>query len=222
MSVYEVIEQLPDPLVVCARSKAMAMLDAILHREWDWRYYSYDSCWSPTEELASMRDGGGNDYAIVFSEAGVYAQACNHESPISAYHLSPPALWPGLFDSLPKVFRPLVQEPAFADHNGLPRATVCLWREHADSAWRCGDVHVPDEDEEDADGAQWLFGLLLQGTAEAYLEFAEEVYELSLDLAAAQHVYDLKPLTQDVIAALNPEVRLDELAADIAQIGYPT
>ncbi|MBC6466629.1 hypothetical protein [Actinomadura alba] len=168
------IEQLPDIETVRARSKAMAMLDTVLSPEWEWRYYSYDSRWSPSDEMASMRNGSGDDYAIVFSEAGVYAQACNHESPISAYRVSPPAPWPGLFESVPEVFRQYVDEPAFADHNGLPRATVCLWRERADSAWRCGDVHVPDDDEEDADGAQWLFGLLLEGTAEAYRHFAEE------------------------------------------------
>ncbi|MDF3291544.1 hypothetical protein [Streptomyces silvisoli] len=221
MSVYEVIKQLPEPEAVRARSKAMAMLDAVLSPEWEWRYYSYDAQWSPSEALASMRDGSGNDYAIVFSEAGVYAQACNHESPITAYRVSPPVPWPGLFDSLPDVFRPFTQEPAFLDHNGVPRATVCLWRERTDSAWRCGDIHVPDEDEDDADGAEWLFGLLLDGTAEAYLEFVEEVYETALALEAVQHVYDLKPLTQDVVSALNPEVRLEDLAEDIAQIGYP-
>lgn len=161
VTVHELIKQLPAPEAVRARSKAMAMLDAVLSPEWEWRYYSYDSRWSPSEDLASMRDGSGNDYAIVFSTAGVYAQASYHESPISAYRVSPPALWPGLFDSLPEVLRPFAQEPAFLDHNGVPRATVCLWREHADSAWRCGNVQVPDEDEGDADGALWLFGLLL-------------------------------------------------------------
>ncbi|MFD7757640.1 hypothetical protein [Streptomyces sp. NPDC059757] len=221
MSVYEVIKQLPEPETVRARSKAMAMLDAVLSPDWEMRYYSYDIQWAPGEELASMRDGCGNDYAVVFPAAGVYAQACNHGSPINAYYVSPPAPWPGLFDSLPDVFRPFAQEPAFQDHNGVPRATACLWREHTDSAWRCGDIHVPDEDEDDADGAEWLFGLLLEGTAEAYLEFAEEYYEVEPALEALQHVYDLKPLTQDVVSALNPEARLWDLAEDIAQIGYP-
>ncbi|WP_430335856.1 hypothetical protein [Rhodococcus sp. ACT016] len=51
--------------------------------------------------------------------------------------------------------------------NGLPRATACLWRKDTDSAWSCGEIHVPDDDEDDADGAEWLFRLLLEGTAEA-------------------------------------------------------
>ncbi|MEY2242313.1 hypothetical protein AB8A21_05045 [Streptomyces sp. BF23-18] len=221
MSVYEVIKQLPEPEAVRARSKAMAMLDAVLSPEWQWRYYSYDAQWAPDEEMASMRDGSGNDYAVVFSAAGVYAQANNHKSPIAAYRRSPPAPWPGMFDSLPEAFRPFAQEPAFQDHNGVPRATVCLWRENADSAWRCGDVRIPDEDENDADGAVWLFGLLLEGKAEAYLEFAESYYEVEPPMEAIRHVYDFRPLTQEVVSALNPEVRLEDLAEDIAQIGYP-
>ncbi|MFH9728376.1 hypothetical protein ACH4M4_36285 [Streptomyces sp. NPDC017254] len=84
---------------------------------------------------------------------------------------------------------------------------------------RC--VQVPDKDEGDADGAEWLFGLLLEGSAEAYLEFAKDYYELAPTLEAVQHIYDLKPLTQDVISALNPAVRLEDLAEDITQIGCP-
>lgn len=221
VTVYEVIERLPAPEIVRARSQAMAMLDAVLSPEWEFRYYSYDTQWAPSEELASMKDGSGNDYVVVFSESGIYAQATYHESPINAYRVSPPAPWPGLFDSLPQAFRPFAQEVAFLDHNGVQRATVCLWRERTDSEWKCGNVQVPDQDEGDADGAEWLFGLLLEGRAEAYLEFAEEYYEVAPALEVVQHVYDLKPLTQDIVSALNPAVRLEDLAEEIAQIGYP-
>ncbi|MFJ3250816.1 hypothetical protein [Streptomyces sp. NPDC086782] len=222
MTVHEVIKQLPAIATVRERSRALAMLDAVLSPEWEWRYYSFDSRWSPGKEMASMRDGASNDYAIVFAAAGVYAQACDHESPMSPYRVAPPAPWPGLFDSVPDVFRPCVDEPAFADHNGLPRATVCFWRESFDSQWRCGEVHVPDEDMDDADGAEWLFDVLIAGSAEAYQGFAEEVYEVTLDVAAVQAVFDLKPLTQEIVSSLNPEVTLGNLAKDIAQIGYPT
>jgi hypothetical protein len=220
MSVYEVVRQLADIPTIRDRSRALAMLDAILIPEPEKRYYSYDSRWSPTEELASMRDGSGNDYAIVFSAAGAYAQACDHESPMSAYHASPPKPWPGLFDSVPDVFRSYVDEPAFADHNGLPRATACLWRERDSSYWSCGDVVVPDEEMDDADGAELLFGLLTERTIEAYLAFVREIYEIELDADAVQHVFAFRPLTQEDLSLLNPDLRLEDLAADITQIGY--
>ncbi|WP_314247006.1 hypothetical protein [Streptomyces sp. DSM 40907] len=221
MTVYEVIAQLPAPEIVRARSQAMAMLDAVLSPEWEFRYHSYDSQWAPSEELASMKDGSGNDYVIVFSDPGVYAQATYHESPINACRVSPPAPWPGLFDSLPPALRPFAREVSFLDPNGVQRATVCLWREATDSDWTCGDVQIPNENEGDADGAEWLFGLLLKGSAEAYLEFADDYYEVAPALEAVQHTYDLKPLTQEVVSALNPTVRLEDLADDITQIGYP-
>jgi hypothetical protein len=75
VSVYEVVKQLPGIATVRDRSRSLAMLDAILSPEWDSRYFSFDSAWSPTEEMASMRDGSGNDYFVVFSAAGAYAQA---------------------------------------------------------------------------------------------------------------------------------------------------
>jgi hypothetical protein len=198
------------------------MLDAILSPEWDSRYYSFDSRWSPAEEVASMRNGSGDDYAIVFSAAGAYAQACDHESPMSAYHVSPPSPWPGLFDSVPDVFRSWVEEPAFMDHNGLSRATVCLWREHADTEWKCGNVHVPEEDMEDADGAERLFDVVVDGRPEAYRQFAEDYYEVVVDIEAVRHVFALCPLTQSVVSALNADVDLADLEADRAEIGYPT
>ncbi|MGP4030100.1 hypothetical protein [Actinomadura sp. 3N407] len=120
------------------------------------------------------------------------------------------------------MFRRQVEEPAFGDSNGLLRATVCLWRERADSAWRCGEVTVPDDGECDADGAEWLFALLLEETARAYAEFAEEYHELAPALEAVEHVYSLKPLTQEIVTALNPEIRLDDLVGDITEIGYPS
>ncbi|WP_416072231.1 DUF2000 family protein [Streptomyces sp. ME18-1-4] len=41
-----------------------------------------------------------------------------------------------------------------------------------------------------------------------------------MSLAAIQHVFALHPLTNGVVAALKPEVAMDALAKDIAEIGY--
>ncbi|WP_377266764.1 hypothetical protein [Peterkaempfera sp. SMS 1(5)a] len=220
MSVYEVIGKLPDVRTVRDRSRAMAMLDAILCPEWGYRHHSFDRSWSQTQELASMRDGSGNDYSIVFSAAGAYARAFDHESPMTPWRSEPLETWPGLFDTVPDAFRALVLEPAFCESEGTPRATVCFWRQAADADWNTGNVDLPS-DIGDADGAEWLFDVLVAGTADAYRKFAEEYYEVTLDVAAVQRVYDLELLSAEIVSALNPEIELADLTEDIAQIGYP-
>lgn len=223
MSVYEVIRRLPEVSVVRDRSRAMAMLDAILSPRRDFRYYSFDARWSPSEELASMRDGSGNEYSIVLSTAGAYARGFDHESPMSPFRDWPLAPWPGLFETVPDVFRPYVNEPAFsaADEDKTPLATVVFWREQSGTEWECGLVEIPADGIEDADGADRLFDVLVDGRAEAYRKFAVEYYEVELGLETIRHVYALRPLSPGIVAALNPDVSLADLAEDIAEIGYP-
>jgi len=222
MTVFDVVRALPGISAVRDRSRSMAMLDAILSPEWQYRYFSFDSRWAPGQEMASMRDGSGNDYSIVFTPAGAWARGFDHESPVSPLRVAPPALWPGLIDSVPAVFGTQVAEPAFADSDGrILRATVCFWREAADAEWHCGQVDVRVPGREDADSADWLFEVLVEGNAEAYRDFAEEYFETDVDLAAVRHVYDLAPLTREVVAALNSGLELVDLAEDVAEIGYP-
>lgn len=45
-------------------------------------------------------------------------------------------------------------------------------------------------------------------------------YEVAVDLDAVRHVYALRPLSQSIVSSLNTDVSLDDLAEDIAQIGY--
>jgi hypothetical protein len=214
------IRQLPEISVVRDRCRSMAMLDAILSPEWQYRFFSFNSRWLPAEEMASMRDGSGNEYSIVFSSAGAYARGFDHESPLSPYRVTPPALWPGLLAGVPEAFRAQVAEPAFSD-NGTPRATVCFWREQADTAWRSGAVESRPAGVADDGGAEWLFGVLLDGRPEAYQQFAEDYYEVAVDITAVRHVYASRPLTQHIVSLLNPEVDISALAEDLTEAGYP-
>ena len=93
---------------------------------------------------------------------------------------------------------------------------MCFWRTTDDTAWRCGPVEDADKD-----GADWLFEVIADGRPEAYLTFAEDYYEVALDLEAIRHVYALMPLTEYVVTSLNRQRRLTDLAEGIAEIGYP-
>jgi hypothetical protein len=219
MTVYDVARQLPAIADLRDLCRSLAMLDAILSPDWEGRYYSFNAGWADGEEMASMRNGSGDEYSIVFSAAGAYVRGFDHESPMSPYG-NDDEPWPGVIDEVPELFKPFVEEAAFTDEHGVPVVTVCLWQGATDDRWHHGTIDFP-EDAVDPDGAMRLFELLVERSPEAFHRFAEDYYEVSVDLGAVRQVYGLRPLGQELVSSLNPEIRLSDLAQDISEIGYP-
>ncbi|MFJ4860649.1 hypothetical protein [Streptomyces sp. NPDC088748] len=219
MTVLDVARRLPALSDLRNLCRSLAMLDAILSPDWESRYHSFNAVWAAGEEMASMRNGSGDEYSIVFSAAGGYVRGFGHESAMSPYG-NDGEPWPGVVDEVPDVFRPFVEEPAFTDEDGVPVVTACLWRGAGDDQWRHGTIDFP-VDRADPDGATGLFGLLVEGSPEAFQRFAEDYYEVAVDLGAVRDVYALRPLDQELVALLNAELTLADLAQDISEIGYP-
>ncbi len=219
MTIEDVARRLPEIAVLREHCRSLAMLEAVLSPEWEGRYYSFDHRWSETEAMASMRNGSGDEYSIVFSPAGAYVRGFAHESPMSPYQEDGP--WPGVLDDVPDAFRPCVEEAAFSGEDGMPVVTACTWRESDAAGWKTGTIEFPEEPAEDPDGAQYLFQLLMDRSPEAFQRWAQDYYEVSVDLEAVRHVLACRPLTDAVVNNLNPEITLAELADDVAEIGYP-
>lgn len=198
----------------------MAALEAVLSPEWESRHHSFNSQWSETESLASMRNGSGDEYSIVFSPAGAYVRGFDHASAMSPYAGDGP--WPGVLDEVPVIFRPYVEEPAFSDEDGMPVVTACTWRETADGRWSAGTIDFPYAAAEETDGAGHLFQLLVDRTPDAFQRWAEDYYEVPVDLEVVRRVFSSHPLTDELVRTLNSEVVLADLLEDIAEIGYPT
>jgi hypothetical protein len=220
VTVHDVARVLPDIPTLRDRCRALAVLDAALSPEWAYRYYSFNSRWAPNEEMASMRNGSGDEYSIVFGPAGVFIRGFDHESPMSPYALDPPRPWPGVVDEVPDVFAHCVNEPAFS-LDGVLGASVCVWRQSSDSRWQSGTISFP-EGSSDPDGSGWLFELLVDDSPTAYRRFAEEYYEVSVNQEAVRHCYSLRPLTDELVRSLNPELSFGDLSEDAAEIGYPS
>ncbi|WP_191305790.1 hypothetical protein [Lentzea cavernae] len=218
MTAYDVARRLPAIPELHALCRALGVLDVVLDPGSEDRYHLYDSAWAPGEQLASMRDGAGNEYSVVFTAAGAYVRGFDHESPMSPYATDDEKAWPGVLDSVPDVFRQCVEEPAFSDALGMPFVTVCLWRENGDTVWRHGDIAFPEEGD---DGADWMFALLTDGTPEAFQDWAQDYYEMPVDLAAVRHVLTGRPLTEAVVMALNPATTLTAVADEVAATGHP-
>jgi hypothetical protein len=208
---------LPDIARLKALCQSLAMLDAILSPEWEYRYYSFDSRWgeneSVDEQMASMRNGSGDEYVLLFTPAGAIMKGFAHEAAMSPYQFDPPHVWPGVLESVPQEFADFLSEPAFS----LDETTFCIWRRSQDAVWQHGPIEFPADD--DPDGSAELL-VILDGKPRTYQAWAKEYYEQAIPLKAVEHMYQHKPLTKAIVAALNADLSLKDLADEIAEIGY--
>jgi hypothetical protein len=195
-------------------SQALAMLDAILCPEWQYRYHSFNANWADGEEMGSMRDGCGDGYFILFTKAGAIMKGFAHESEAWRRTLQRGQPLPGMFDDVPEEFAGFLNEPAFS----IADTTFGLWRRPSDPAWWTGTIEPLDG--EDPDGSAELLRLL-DGDPEAYRAWAEDYFETSVALSAVEHLFGHRPLTEEVVMALNPELSLTALVEYAYEIAYP-
>lgn len=200
---------LPGPADLRRIMQALAALDAVLSRDWESRYYSFNSRWGADAQMASMRDGCGDQWFALFCPAGVALVGLAHEAP--TYECDAPKPW--VFSGLPEGFRASVlEEPAFECAN----ATFCVWRQRGDTNWHCG----LGEGEAIEDGSGELLEILA-GAPSQYVEFARDYYEVELALADVEAVYRHEPITAKLVTRLNPGVELADLDENLREIGYP-
>src|SRR6187401_2388373 len=138
---------LPDVDGLRRTLQSMAMLDAILCPEWQYRDYSFNAAWSPGEQMGSMRNGSGDDFFAHFGAAGCWLKGFAHEYPMTSYRENPPRPWPGVLDAVPAEFGSSLREAAF----GLADVTFCIWRRYVDPGWQVGPIEFPP-DHPDPDG----------------------------------------------------------------------
>ncbi len=217
VTVYDIARQLPAIADLRDLCRSLAMLDAILSPDWEDRYYSMNANWADGEEMASMRNGSGNEYSIVFSTAGAYIRGFDHESPMSPYD-NDGEPWLGVIDEVPELFKPFVEESAFTNEDGVPIVTACLWRGATDDRWHHGTIDFPIAlsilTERRACSSSWSTVRQKRSSA------SPRTTEVPVDLEAVSQVYALRPLSPELVSLLNPEVSLTGLAQDI-EVGYP-
>ncbi|WP_329367168.1 hypothetical protein OG896_19615 [Streptomyces sp. NBC_00669] len=190
------------------------MLDAILDA--DAPTHSFATGWRAGVDLASMDNGAGDQYAIVFDPAGVFLYGFDHECDVTPWREEPRAHWPGLLDGLPASLAHYATTPEF-QFDGFFDATVCVWREAGAPAWECGPVEFADHE---SDGAGWLFGLLTEGSPEAYVGYAQDYYGGPVDLDAVRAVLAGDPLTRRTVTALSATANFEALTPRAGALGY--
>jgi hypothetical protein len=195
-------------------SQSIATLDAIMMDEWDYRYFSFDANWGEGEMLATMRDGTGDSYFILFNSFGATIKGYGHESEMAGYTVDSGKVWSGVIDELPPEFEAVLTDPALV----AEETSFCIWRLYSDSRWQTGKIDFPEA--EDPDGSEDLL-FMLDGNPDTYRRWASEYYEKDIPLDAVKAIYEHKPLTQQLVSRLNSERRIEDLESDLNEIRYP-
>ena len=185
-----------------ATCKSIATLDAIIMQDWELRYYSYNAKWSSRHEMASMRNGSGEHYYILFTPNGCVGKGFCKEIAITKETA---------YDDLPKIFeQPFLMEPAFMTSD----VSITFWRLNNDTEWT-----VRPRGAFDQSCANLLFGIAAGGP-ETYRKWAENYYECDIPISPVQAIFDHIPLNAKLLSELNPNADQAKLAADIEEIGY--
>jgi len=194
-------------------AKSLATLDAIIERNWQGRYYSFNSRWDANEQMSSMRNGEGDAWFCVFGPQGAFLKGFDHESRMARTINETGTVWPGVLSEVPKEFEAFAKEPAFS----MQETTFCVWCGANDHQWRKGRIEYPEG--HDPDGSAKLLRIL-DRNPNTYRQWAESYYRRPIGPQAVEHIYSHSPLTDAVVRELNPNTDIPDLLEDLAEIGY--
>jgi hypothetical protein len=200
--------QLPGAISLRRLLQSVAMLDAVICPEWEYRYYSFNANWAAGEMMGSMRNGQGDGFFALFNRHGVFIKGFDHESTVASLPSEQ------FYRDLPHQFSACCSEPAFSPE----LVTFCVWRLSEEPGWSGAKIALPPSED---DGSANLLAIL-DCSPETYLRWATEYYGRELSALAVIAVYEHRVLTEEIVAALNPMCSLTSLREDIAEIGYPT
>lgn len=192
---------LPHPDEIRQKLQSLAMLDAIVMPDWELRYFSFNSQWSPGEMMGSLRDGEGSEFFFLFNETGVAAKIYCKDYSLEADTAA------AMLGGIPLDFSSFLNEAAF----NLDVATCYLWRRKEDHSWSVAPrdiVEIP-------------FLAFVYDWGNYYLNWSASYYELGLNVNSIEAILRHQPLTENLIKSLNPDAELEAIVADANQIGYP-
>ncbi|MBC7808689.1 MAG: hypothetical protein H7145_21355 [Akkermansiaceae bacterium] len=201
---------IPDVGNLSRLCQSLAVLDAILQPEWVYRYFSFNARWSDGKRMASMRDGSGSEYFILFQPEGAVLLGKTPKSPTGAEVTQRGHPLPGTFDGIPDALRNALVEPAFTSEE----TEFCLWRLITDDRWTVGGETGAERNHSE----DLLFAL--DGRPETYKAWADDYYEKRVNFDAIRQVYEHKRITSKLVRSLNREMSLAKLADDLEEIGY--
>lgn len=187
---------------------------------------------------AHMDNTQADRWHILFNSTGAVMVGSFHEAEMAPWGPHCGEVWPNMYTGLPVEFKEIFNIPFF---EAAEAATFCIWRKYSDPVWNRGPVKFPFR-EGDTSGISFLnesadiIHDYLDGSAEALSRldgnperFWEWVIEYADDpdsphdipLSVIEDIFRHKPLTQAMIEALKPGLKLESIRETLIQTGYP-
>lgn len=215
MTAQDLARLLPPPAELERRCLAMAALDVVLSPEPHYRFFTFDPAWAARTRMASMRDGSGDSYDIIFGSFGTVVRAFDHEHELSPWGRPGGCIEPSILQGFPAPLQPFIDNPAFRTEGGPDTdLTFCTWWPSEGSEWTTGPVGSDG-------GASWMLEVALDGTPVGYCSFAADYFEVVLSPAAVAPFYALRPATAEMITEIDPQAGILSIVADLTEMGYP-
>ncbi|MFC5451572.1 hypothetical protein [Paenibacillus aestuarii] len=202
-----VLERLPNPIILKKLMKIQASLNIILCEDEWLRYHRFVQDWDEGVCMAKIDNGAGDHLIILFSTEGSIIKGFDHESELSPYAQDEHKVLEGIYDDVPKELLTLLEDDAIEKDD----VTFCIWRENSDTSWRKGKVEIPKGE---SDGSDFLVGCIFH-TPEDFVEFAEGYFEISPSLDIVAKIYDEFTITAEMINILNPDCDVKEVLQEL-------
>ena len=234
------LDGIPEISILKNLCKSLSAIEAIICRDWESRYYSYQNNWDEElgEEYFEMRNGQGDQFSILFSKFGAIINGFAHESEMSNWEEieveqkgflkkmfgkketeMQQNTWKGVIENVPTEFKSFILGEPIKSIG----TTFCIWRKNEENKWNIGEIDFPKDKYTDG-SADLLY--ILDNNPTTYRKWALEYYDehfenTKLKIETVKHIYDSKKITKELILELNPEIEdFEDLKNELKEIGY--
>lgn len=209
-SKLHILKRIPNPIELERQFQALTILTGILSWGLCEARVSFNSRWRKTARRAIIDNYQGDRAYVVFSLEGALLEGSVHDCSFA----NDQDRAESFRENIPYLLKP------FVDHElilgGL--VTFSAWSLAGETSWNSG-CELPDP-EEDLDGAESILSIAEFGP-ESFQAWAEENYEVDLDLRYIEQIYRNCILTEEVVSGLNPSLTLKKLESELTRIGCP-
>lgn len=190
--------------------RAMAILDIIvMDRSESWLRL-VNCCENQENQVITvlLDNGGGDTLSVFMSRKSVLIKGFDHEDSLNQYGAEE---WDK--DFIAHVYRDMPEEYEFLleEEELKNEVTFCIWNQGESHEWE------QNVDPRSDGGKEYLLGYLAK-SAQEWLEWAGDYYELTLSEEIAEAIYGGLKVTEQMIAKMNPNRKISEAMEEIQMV----